>query len=168
MMCKNNRELLTHNQTHYLTSIYHRDYFRNNSCDFSKRIKNTKTRYHIHYLFLSFFFSLLSNKRFVTCTICCFWTVRLQTRMDLDDVLLGYRYKDIPIIPCASLVGLTPNLKRRVCNILIFPLGTDSWVEKGFPALHPQLCTWDGFDAYGRMFHILWYSGKKFKHWQKN
>ena len=74
--------------------------------------------------------------------------------MDLDDFLLGYRYKDIPIIPCASLAGLTPTLKRRVCNILIFPLGTDSLVEKGFPVLHPQLCTWDGFDAYGRMFHI--------------
>ena len=42
---------------------------------------------------------------------------------------------------------------------------------QGFPVLHPQLRTWDGFDAYGRMFDIPLYSGKKHKtesFWKKS
>ena len=79
-----------------------------------------------------FFCNAICQTISVTCTICCFWTVRVQTRLDLDHVLLGY--KKISIIPCTSLAGLTPTLKRRVCFILIFPLGTDSWVDKAFPS----------------------------------
>lgn len=68
-----------------LILINYRDYFRNNSCDFSKKIKNTKKRYHI--LSISFVLFYCCSINDLYRTPFALRTDGPQTRLDLD---LGY------------------------------------------------------------------------------
>lgn len=103
-----------------LILINYRDYFRNNSCDFSNKIKNTKKRYHI--LSISFVLFYCCSINDLYRTPFALRTDGPQTRLDLD---LGY----------------TNTIVDLWNNIFLFDFDFSMGVEIGFPVLHSRMCT---------------------------